>query len=136
MQIIEGYEILSDEPIATSSAVYWKARKNGEYFFLKRFNDPSRPSDRVSPQEVQRKNALCDRFEADRTGINGIIQRLGGGNFVAPVDFFAHNRRYYQATPWRVIEKKTIGEIVRLGEREKLLILKTAANCLKLLHEH
>ncbi len=135
MEKIELYDIISDSPTATSSAVYWKAKKNNEYFFLKRFNDPSRPSDRVSPEEVERKNRLCDRFEKERNGINEIIRKLGGGNFVAPVDFFVHKRRYYQATPWRDIEKKTIGEIVCLSDKEKLLILKTATNSLRLLHE-
>jgi len=132
---IESYEIISDEPIATSSAVYWKVEKNNEYFFLKRFNDPSRPSDRISQEEIKRKNDWCDRFEKKRKTINGIIRNLGGGNFVAPVDFFLYKKRYYQATPWREIKAETIQEIVQLNMEDKLMVLKTAANCVKLLHE-
>ena len=41
MEKIELYDIISDSPTATSSAVYWKAKKNNEYFFLKRLSSCS-----------------------------------------------------------------------------------------------
>ena len=138
MEKIQSYELLDNKAISTSSAVYRKTRKNGEYFFLKMFNDPVRPTERIrahNPVEFKRRDDWCKRFENTRKTVNALISALGGGNFVAPVDFFLHENRYYQATPWREIEKKTIGEIVALGDPDKMLILKTAANCLKLLHE-
>lgn len=137
METINGYELVSNKT-ATSSSVYWKAKKDNQYFFLKKFNDPSRPKDRLRgpcPEEYKRRNDWCDRFEAQRNTINASISTLGGGNFVAPVAFFLHEDKYYQATPWRQLETKTLYEITRLSDAEKLLILKTAANCLKLLHE-
>lgn len=134
MSQINGYELIGASE-STSSAIFWKAKKNGEFFFLKRFNDPCRPSNHMGAQEFKRRSDLCDRFEKERRSINGVIAKVGGGNLVAPVDFFLHNGRYYQATPWRNIEKKSIQQIVALGAPQKLLIMKTAANCLKLLHE-
>lgn len=137
MEIINGYELVSDKT-ATSSSEYWKARKDGQYFFLKKFNGPARPTDRLKlhcPEEYARRSDLCVQFEHIRKTINALISSLGGGNFVAPVEFFLYKNKYYQATPWRMLETKTISEIIRLTESEKLLILKTAANCLKLLHE-
>lgn len=137
METINGYELVSDE-MATSSAVSWKAKKDGQYFFLKKFRDPARPRDAIrvhNPAEFKRRSDWCDRFEDSRKTINALISNLGGGNFVAPVEFFLHKNKYFQATPWRQIEKKTINEITRLSDAEKLLILKTAANCVKLLHD-
>ncbi len=137
METINGYELVSDE-IATSSAVSWKAKKDGQYFFLKKFRDPARPRDEIrvhNPAEFKRRSDWCDRFEDSRKTINALLSNLGGGNFVAPVEFFLHKNKYYQATPWRQIEKKTIYEITQLSDAEKLLILKTAANCVRLLHD-
>ncbi len=134
MKTINSYELIWDEPKSSSSSVFWQAKKDNELFFLKRFNDPSRPSDRVSAEIAKLKNDKCEHFSNERKTINDAIMKLGGGNFVAPTDFFLYERRYYQVTPWRDIKKKTLAEIVSLSEKEKLLILKTAANSLKLLH--
>ncbi len=140
MRTINSYKIIDEEYVLTSSAVYWKAEKNKEYFFLKRFDGPARPVIRDDPdespsaEEINRKNYLCDRFEKERKTINARIAKYGGGNFVAPVDFFLYKNRYYQVTPWREIEKKSIDEVARLSDKEKLLILKTAANSVSFLH--
>lgn len=135
---IGQYEILSGSPISTSSAVFYKASRDGKLFFLKNFNDPTRPSERIKMNafaEYKRRMTICEKFENHRKSINSMIAALGGGNFVAPTDFFLFENAYYQATPWREIEKRTIGDIVKSSDEDKLLILKTAANCLRLLHE-
>lgn len=138
MKKIGEYEILNDSPVSTSSAVYYKAIKDGKPYFLKKFNDPTRPSERIKLNafaEYKRRSDICDKFEQYRKSINSLIATLGGGNFVAPAEFFLFGNSYYQTTLWREIDKKTIDEIVKLNEADKMLILKTAANCLKLLHE-
>lgn len=137
METINGYEIISDR-MNTSSAVYWKAKKNNKEYFLKMFNDPIRPTERIKANnlaEFKRRSNWCNRFESNRKNINSLISGLSAGNFAAPIDFFLYNNRYYEVTNWRIIEEKTINEIVLLGEEEKLLILKSAANCLRLLHD-
>ncbi len=134
MKKIGLYQLLNDEPTQTSSAAYWKATKNGENFFLKRFDDPVRPSADMSMDETKRRNDKCDRFEKERKGINEALEKMGG-NFVAPTDFFLYNRRYYQATPLRHLSEKSIEQIVQLSDSEKLLILKSAVNCVMLLHK-
>ena len=95
METINGYELVSDE-MATSSAVSWKAKKDGQYFFLKKFRDPARPRDAIrvhNPAEFKRRSDWCDRFEDNRKTINALISNLGGGNFVAPVEFFLHKNK-------------------------------------------
>lgn len=138
MKKIGQYELLNDNPMSTSSAVFYKASKDGRTYFLKKFNDPTFPSERIKINafaEYSRRAGLCNKFENHRKTVNSMIAALGGGNFVAPTDFFLFENSYYQATAWREIENRTIDDIVRSSDEEKLLILKTASNCLRLLHE-
>lgn len=140
MSFIKDYELLQDRPTATSSAVYWKAKKDGDLYFLKRFNDPKRPSDRLSEAARRERNNACDAFARERKRINDAIIRFAGGNLIVSVDFFEYfdgkAKRFYQATPWKVIERATIPEIVALSDEEKLFILRTAARNVKLIHTH
>ena len=140
MDYIGQYELLSDKE-STSSAVFWKAKKDGTTYFLKCFNNPKRPSERVSEAVKTQKNALCDTFLRERRRVMNAIKKFEGGNLVAPVDFFEHEyphgtvRKFFVATQWREIECKSIDEIAALSEKDKLLIFRTAAQSIKLLNE-
>lgn len=133
---IGDYEVIDDQLIVPGKDVYLKARKDGREYFLKEYGDPTRPAaDVCRPEEFQRRNKMCEDFERKRKTINKIIQKFGGGNFVAPVEFFQFEHRYYQSTLWRQLESMTLTEISQLSDEDKLLLLKTAAGSLKLLHE-
>lgn len=62
------------------------------------------------------------------------IRTCVGGNIIAPVEFFEYDRRFYQSTKWRQIKAKTLEEISSLSDTTKEVLMKTAAQNLKVVH--
>jgi len=132
---INGYSFDEATKGKSGGAVFWHAKKGGSEYFLKCFDAPKRPSDRVSEAVRKQKNATCDEFAKQRKRVLATLRTLAGGNIIAPIEFFEYEKKFYQATLWTKIESKSLKEISAFDEKTKLLLLKTAANNLKILHD-
>ena len=131
---INGYVFDDTTGKKTSSSTFWQAEKGREKYFIKCFDNPKRPSDRVSPAVRKQKNETCDTFAKERKRVLSAIRSCQGGTIVAPVEFFEYDRKFYQATEWRQIRAKSLDEICHFPDATKELLLKTAAQTLKVVH--
>lgn len=131
---INGYIFDEEKITSTGCAHYWKAKKGSDEYFLKRFKDPKRPSDRVSEAVRKMKNDACNDFVRERKRVLMAIRGCVGGSIIAPVEFFEYERRFYQSTDWITIKAKSKDEIKSLHESVKEMLFKTAAQNLKVIH--
>ena len=134
MKTINGYTFDETARRDTSSAYFWKARKNNDEFFFKQFKDPKRPSDRVSEAVRKQKNEVCDEFVRERKRILVALKTCVGSSIIAPVDFFEFEKKFYQSTEWREIKSKSLKEISSFPETTKEFLLKTATQTIKIIH--
>lgn len=131
---LNGYLFNTEAGHKTSSATFYSATKNGTRFFLKCFDDPKRPSDRVSDMVKARKNADCENFIRERIRVVNALKTCVGSTIVAPVEFFEAEHRFYQSTLWMDIKRRPLAEICAYDEPTKRFLLKNAAQTLKILH--
>jgi serine/threonine protein kinase len=138
-EVIKGYTILQDFTTAGGGLSKWTfARKNGREYFFKEFLAPKYPT-KDSPGSLQtkiRKREECEKFENHQKAlIEQINEKCSiGGNLVFTVDFFRNESKYYKVTEKVDVASLSIAEIASLNLATKVLILKTIAHSLNVLH--
>lgn len=136
---IGGYHIISPPTNNDGGKCVWAfARKAGKEYFIKSFLEPKRPREgsTASPASQQRRLAECAEFEQRH---RSIMDRLrpdapGGGNLVLAVDFFHEGSVYYKVTE-RIFITPLEQQPHSLNPRKKLVLLRTLALSLRLLHD-
>ncbi|MCU0443564.1 MAG: protein kinase [Microscillaceae bacterium] len=139
-EIIKGYAILQDFTTAGGGLSKWTfARKNGREYFFKEFLAPKYPTKDApgSPETKLRKRQACEQFEQHQ---KSIIRQINekcsiGGNLVFTVDFFRNESKYYKVTEKVDVASLQIAEIAALPLPTRVLILKTIAHSLNILHK-
>ena len=138
--VIHGYMLLEDFRMVgagLSEGTY--AAKVGRAYFLKRFLSPTYPADAApgSPATKQRKRAKCAAFESHHRGIQAALAPVTsfGGNLIATLDFFRDGAKYYKVTEKVDLAGLTATDVARLPFPAKLVLLKTVAYSLKILHD-
>jgi eukaryotic-like serine/threonine-protein kinase len=139
-EIIKGYTILQDFTTAGGGLSKWTfARKNGREYFFKEFLAPKYPTkDAPGSQETKlRKRQACEVFEQHQKSlIRQINEKCSlGGNLVFTVDFFRNESKYYKVTEKVDVASLNISEIAVLPLPTRVLILKTIAHSLNILHK-
>jgi eukaryotic-like serine/threonine-protein kinase len=138
-EVIGGYTVLEDFRVVGAGLSEWTfAERGGREYFLKRFLSPTYPDDAApgSAQTKARKRARCAAFEAHH---RGMIAALGpvtryGGNLIATLDFFRHGAKYYKVTEKIPIAGFDAVQIATMAFPAKLVLLKTVAHSLRILH--
>jgi serine/threonine protein kinase len=76
-------------------------------------------------------------FEAHHRGIQAAMSPLTsyGGNLIATLDFFRHGAKYYKVTEKVDLAGLETRDVARLGFPAQLVLLKTVAHSLKILHD-
>ncbi|MDW8296451.1 MAG: protein kinase [Raineya sp.] len=139
-EIINGYEILQDFTTAGGGLSKWSfARKGGKEYFIKEFLSPKYPTDSSpgSPKSKERKKKECEKFENHHKALmKQINERCGvGGNLVVTLDFFRVGSTYYKVTEKIDVASLSPKEVYALPLANKILILKTIAHSLNILHK-
>src|ERR671913_2278828 len=137
--VINGYTILEDFKVVGAGLSQWTfAERGGRQFFLKQFLSPTYPDDAApgSPRTKARKRARCAAFEAHHRGIQAAMAPLTsyGGNLIATLDFFRHGAKYYKVTEKVDTAGLEPRDVARLGFPAQLVLLKTVAHSLRILH--
>ncbi len=137
---INGYIVLQDFTTAGGGLSKWTfAQKSGSVYFLKEFLSPKYPTPDApgSEKSKQRKLKECQKFEAHHESVmKQINEKCGiGGNLVFTLDFFRHKTKYYKVTEKIDVASLTIAEIAALPLNNRILILKTIAHSLNVLHQ-
>lgn len=122
MENINGYTPLKPFSTVGAGTASWTiAVKNGQEYFLKRFN---------SPKYVPSCLEFCQIYESKKRALYEAIRKLDNGNLVVIDDFFHHDTFYYIATQ-RVHESSITAENAHSLPQDKLfIIMKTLVHCM------
>lgn len=138
--IINGYEILQDFKVAGGMSKVSFCKKGDKVFFIKEFLSPKYPlSDSAGSEKIKAKKRLaCEAFERHHRELNRRIATKvsigGNGNLVCDVDFFRNGSSYYKVTQKVDMESMSCKEISELSLDKILLISKSVAHSIKILH--
>jgi serine/threonine protein kinase len=137
---LNGYRLLDDFHVVGAGLSEWTfAERDGRVYFLKRFLSPTYPDDAApgSERTKARKRARCAAFEAHHRGIQAAMAPLTsyGGNLIATLDFFRHGAKYYKVTEKVDLAGLEPSDVASLGFPSQLVLLKTVAHSLKILHD-
>jgi serine/threonine protein kinase len=138
--IVQGYRLLEDFRVVGAGLSEWTfAERGGRIYFIKRFLAPTYPDDAApgSAKTKARKRARCAAFEAHHRGIQAAMAPLTsyGGNLIATLDFFRHGAKYYKVTEKVDLAGLEASDVAALGFPAQLVLLKTVAHSLKILHD-
>jgi serine/threonine protein kinase len=139
-EAVGGYTLLEDFRVVGAGLSEWTfAQRDGREFFLKRFLSPTYPDDAApgSAATKERKRARCAAFEAHHRGIQAALAPITsyGGNLIATLDFFRDGAKYYKVTEKVDLAGLDSSNVARLDFPVKLVLLKTVAHSLKILHD-
>jgi eukaryotic-like serine/threonine-protein kinase len=138
--VVHGYRLLEDFRVVGAGLSEWSfAERGGRAYFIKRFLSPTYPDDAApgSARTKARKRARCAAFEAHHRGIQAAMAPLTsyGGNLIATLDFFRDGAKYYKVTEKVDLSGLEPADIAALDFTVQLVLLKTAAHSLKILHD-
>src|SRR3954470_12225163 len=139
-ETIGGYTLLEDFRVVGAGLSEWTfAVRDGREYFLKRLLSPTYPDDAApgSPATKARKRARCAAFEAHHRGIQAALAPITryGENLVATLDFFREGAKYYKVPEKIDLAGLDPASIARLDFPVKLVLLKTVAHSLRILHD-
>jgi serine/threonine protein kinase len=138
--MLRGYRLLGDFRVVGAGLSEWTfAEQGGRIYFVKRFLSPTYPDDAApgSPRTKARKRERCAAFEAHHRGIQVAMAPLTayGGNLIATLDFFREGAKYYKVTEKVDLAGLAPDELAQLHFPAQLVLLKTVAHSLKILHD-
>jgi eukaryotic-like serine/threonine-protein kinase len=137
---LRGYRLLEDFRVVGAGLSEWTfAERDGRVYFIKRFLSPTYPDDAApgSAKTKARKRARCAAFEAHHRGIQAAMAPLTsyGGNLIATLDFFREGAKYYKVTEKVDVAGLEPSDVAALDFATQLVLLKTVAHSLKILHD-
>jgi serine/threonine protein kinase len=138
--VLNGYRLLEDFRVVGAGLSEWSfAERGGRIFFIKRFLSPTYPeADAPGSERVKaKKRARCAAFEAHHRGIQAAMAPLTtyGGNLIATLDFFRIGAKYYKVTEKVDVAGLQPRDVAALDFPTQLVLLKTVAHSLKILHD-
>src|SRR5215213_1936780 len=138
--VLNGYTILEDFKVVGAGLSKWTfAERGGRQFFIKEFLSPTYPDDAAPGSEKTKatKRARCATFEAHHRGMQKALAPLSayGGNLIVTLDFFRWGAKYYKVTEKVEAEGLSSADVTALGLRPQLVLMKTVAHSLKILHD-
>ena len=138
--VINGYTILEDFKVVGAGLSKWTfAERGGRAFFIKEFLSPTYLDDDApgSAKTKAKKRARCAAFEAHHKGVQRALAPLSayGGNLIVTLDFFRWGSKYYKVTEKVDAAGLNATDVARLDFRTQLVLMKTVAHSLKILHD-
>ena len=138
--VINGYLILKDFTVVGAGLSKWTFAERGKrQFFIKEFLSPTYPDDAApgSEKTKAKKRARCAVFETHHRGMQKALAPLSayGGNLIVTLDFFRFGAKYYKVTEKVDAEDLGPGGVAGLGLKQQLVLMKSVAHSLKILHD-
>jgi len=137
---LNGYVLLADFSVVGAGLSRWTfATKGGREYFLKEFLAPTYPEDDApgSPRIKAKKRERCAVFETRHRSMQAALAPLSayGGNLIVTHEFFRAGAKYYKTTERVEAEDFDVSRIAALPFRQRLVLLKSVAHSLKILHD-
>jgi serine/threonine protein kinase len=138
--VINGYRILEDFRVVGAGLSKWTfAAKDGREYFIKEFLSPTWPDEHApgSAQTKMRKRQRCQAFERHHRRINEALAEISGvgGNLIVTLAFFRWGAKYYKVTEKVQATGLSPADISSLPFPDQLVLLKTVAHSLRILHD-
>ena len=138
--VINGYRLVRDFSVVGAGLSKWTfAERDGREYFLKEFLSPTYPDDAApgSEKTKAKKRARCAVFAAQHRGMQTALAPLSayGGNLIVTLDFFRSGAKYYKVTEKVDAEDLGPGGVAALELRQQLVLMKSVAHSLKILHD-
>jgi serine/threonine protein kinase len=138
--VINGYTILEDFRVVGAGLSKWTfAAKDGREYFIKEFLSPTYPDEHApgSAQTKMRKRRRCAAFERHHRRIKEALASVSGvgGNLIVTLDFFRWGAKYYKVTEKVQVAGLSPADVSSLGFQDQLVLLKTVAHSLRILHD-
>jgi len=138
--VINGYTILEDFRVVGAGLSKWTfAAKDGREYFIKEFLSPTFPDEHApgSAQTKMRKRQRCAAFERHHRRINEALAEISGvgGNLIVTLAFFRWGAKYYKVTEKVEVAGLSPAEVTALPFQDQLVLLKTVAHSLRILHD-
>jgi eukaryotic-like serine/threonine-protein kinase len=138
--VINGYTVLEDFRVVGAGLSKWTfAAKGGREYFIKEFLSPTYPDEHApgSAQTKMRKRRRCQAFERHHRRINEALAEISGvgGNLIVTLDFFRWGAKYYKVTEKVQVAGLEPGDVAALPFQDQLVLLKTVAHSLRILHD-
>ena len=138
--VINGYTILEDFRVVGAGLSKWTfAAKDGHEYFIKEFLSPTWPDEHApgSAQTKMRKRQRCAAFERHHRRIQEALTAVSGrgGNLIVTLDFFRWGAKYYKVTEKVEVAGLTPADVAVLPFQDQLVLLKTVAHSLRILHD-
>lgn len=136
--IVNGCALLEDFRVVGAGLSEWTfAVRDRREFFIKRFLSPTYPDDDAPGSAKTKAAARCAAFEAHHRGILAALAPVTsyGGNLIATLDFFRSGAKYYKVTEKVDLAGLDITDVANLPFPTRLVLLKTVAHSLKILHD-
>ncbi|HEY9351065.1 MAG TPA: protein kinase [Acidothermales bacterium] len=138
--VINGYTILEDFKVVGAGLSKWTfAERGGRQYFIKEFLSPTYPDDDApgSAKTKAKKRARCAAFEAHHRAVQRALAPLSayGGNLIVTLDFFRWGAKYYKVTEKVDTAGLSSTDVAVLDFRTQMVLMKTAAHSLKILHD-
>ena len=138
--VINGYTILEDFRVVGAGLSKWTfAARDGREYFIKEFLSPTWPDEHApgSAQTKMRKRRRCSAFERHHRRIQEALAAVSGlgGNLIVTLDFFRWGAKYYKVTEKVDAAGLEPGDVAALAFPDQLVLLKTVAHSLRILHD-
>jgi serine/threonine protein kinase len=138
--VINGYTIVEDFRVVGAGLSKWTfAAKDGREYFIKEFLSPTYPDEHApgSAQTKMRKRRRCAAFERHHRRIKEALAAVSGvgGNLIVTLDFFRWGAKYYKVTEKVEVAGLSPAEVTSLAFQDQLVLLKTVAHSLRILHD-
>jgi len=138
--VINGYTILEDFRVVGAGLSKWTfAARDGREYFMKEFLSPTYPDEHApgSAQTKMRKRRRCMAFERHHRRIQEALAAVSGrgGNLIVTLDFFRWGAKYYKVTEKVDAAGLEPGDVAALAFPDQLVLLKTVAHSLRILHD-
>src|SRR5919199_1515672 len=138
--VLNGYRLLADFTVVGAGLSQWTfAERGGRTYFLKEFLSPTYPDENAPGSEriKAKKRERCARFEEHHRSIQQALAPLSayGGNLIVTLDFFREGAKYYKVTEKVDAAFPADEGIAGLDFRLQLVLLKSVAHSLKILHD-
>ncbi len=139
--MLRRYKLLGEWKSSTGGLTTF-AEKGGHKYFLKKYDAPIRPThDQVesgvlTEKKYQRGLERFNRFYALRSDINNALRSMAcaGGNIICPLEWGIDDNKFVEATEY-VPELLERGEVERLSDKDKVMVLMTAIGALVTVHK-
>lgn len=138
--VLNGYMLLADFTVVGAGLSRWTfARKGDREYFVKEFLSPTYPdADAPGSEKIKaKKRARCAVFEEQHRSMQAALAPLSayGGNLIVTLDFFRAGAKYYKTTERVDAVDLGVEGIAALPFKQRLVLLKSVAHSLKILHD-